>query len=395
MRSLRDIDVKGKRVLMRVDFNVPLSGREVADDTRIRASLPSINYVLENGGKLVLMSHLGRPKGKRDETLSLKPVAESLGKLLDRKIRFMPRCLGEENESASCTMAEGDVMLLENTRFHSEETSNDSGFAKELARLGDVYVNDAFGSAHRAHASVEAVTRCFKEKAPGFLMEKELTYLSELLGSPKRPFVTVLGGAKVSGKTDVIRNLLPRVDRLLLGGAMIFTFFKSMGHEIGSSLLEKDKLSLARELLDDWGKKILLPRDVSVGREFDKDTDKKQVDVDKIEEGWIGLDIGEKTIAEYQGVLAAANTIFWNGPMGVFEFPRFEAGTRAIASRIAEKSTGKDSESAATTIVGGGDTIAAIHKFGYVDRMTHVSTGGGASLEFLAGLTLPGVEALK
>jgi phosphoglycerate kinase len=394
MKSLRDIDIKGKRVLMRVDFNVPLSGTEVADDTRIRASLPSINHVLENGGKLVLMSHLGRPKGKRDEALSLEPVAESLGGLLDRKVRFMPRCFGEENESASRAMAEGDVMLLENTRFYSEETSNDAEYAKGLASLGDVYVNDAFGSAHRAHASVEAVAHLFKEKAPGFLMEKELRFLSELLKSPMTPFVTVLGGAKVSGKTEVIRNLLPRVDRLLLGGAMVFTFFKSMGHEIGSSLLDKDRLSLVRDLLDDWGEKILLPKDVLLGREFNKDTERKQVDVDKIEEGWMGLDIGKKTIAEYQEVLGAANTIFWNGPMGVFEFPRFEAGTRAIGSRIAERSTG-DSESAATTIVGGGDTIAAIHKFGYVDKMTHVSTGGGASLEFLAGQRLPGVEALK
>ena len=398
MKSLRELDIKGKRVLMRVDFNVPIKEGKVTDDTRIQASLPSIKYVIDNGGKLILMSHLGRPKGKKNETFSLKPVAECLAKILERQVKFFPCCIDKEKQSqATYLMREGDIILLENTRFHPEEEKNDLEYAKNLAKLGDVYVNDAFGSAHRAHSSVAAITFYFREKAMGLLMEKEVKYLSLLLEAPKHPFITVLGGAKVADKIEVIQNLLPRIDKLLLGGGMVFTFFKAKGYEIGNSLLETDKLDLVKKLLDTGGNKISLPKDIVIGDKFDKDAQKKEVLANKIEKGWMGLDIGKQTIIEYQQILNTAKTIFWNGPMGVFELDRFADGTRAIANKIAAREV--------TTVIGGGDTIAAIHKFGYSDwseseipllqgKVTHISTGGGASLEFLAGLTLPGIEAL-
>ncbi|MBI4722377.1 MAG: phosphoglycerate kinase [Candidatus Stahlbacteria bacterium] len=384
MKSLRELDIKGKRVLMRVDFNVPIKEGKVTDDTRIRASLPSIKYVIDNGGKLILMSHLGRPKGKINEAFSLRPVADCLSKILKRQVKFIPCCIESQ---ATNLMQEGDTLLLENVRFHPEEENNDLEYAKKLAQLGDVYVNDAFGSTHRAHSSVAAITFYFREKAMGLLVEKEIKYLSLLLETPKHPFIAVLGGAKVADKIEVIQNLLPRIDKLLLGGGMVFTFFKGLGYEIGNSLLETDKLDLVKKLLDTGGNKILLPKDIVIGDKLDKDAQKKEVVADKIEQGWIGLDIGKQTITLYQSVLNTAKTIFWNGPMGVFELDRFADGTRAIANKIAERE--------ATTVIGGGDTIAAVNKFGYSDKVTHISTGGGASLEFLAGLKLPGIEALE
>ncbi|MDI6839703.1 MAG: phosphoglycerate kinase [bacterium] len=389
MRSLRDIELKGKRVLMRVDFNVPIEAGEITDDTRIRAVIPTIQYILNKGSKLIIMSHLGRPKGKRVESMSLKPVAEQLSKLLGKPVKFMPCCIGKENEKATHTMQDGDVMLLENTRFHPEEEANDSKYGKELAKLGDVYVNDAFGAAHRAHASVEAVTHYFDIKVPGFLMEKELKYLGGLLKSPRKPFIALLGGAKISGKIDVINNLLPVVDKLLLGGGMAFTFFKSMGYGVGSSILEEDKLTLAKEIVDKWKHKLLLPSDVVCAAKFDKEAEKKVVAAQTIPDGWVGLDIGPNTVTQYTEILSSANTVFWNGPMGVFEFTRFENGTKAIAKKIAEVT-----KRGGITVIGGGDTVAAVNKFEMSSQITHISTGGGASLELLSGIKLPGVEAL-
>ncbi len=390
MKSLRDIELKNRRVLMRVDFNVPIKEGKITDDTRIRAALPSINYILEYNGKLILISHLGRPEGTVVPSMSLKPVAQKLSEILGKPVKFMPESIGREIEDTSKSMNEGNVILLENTRFHPEEKKNDESYAKELAKLGDVYVNDAFGTAHRAHASVEGITHYFKEKAPGFLMEKELEHLSKLLESPKKPFITLLGGAKISGKIDVIENLLPKVDRILLGGGMVFTFLKANGYEIGSSLLEEDKISLAKELLEKRGEKIILPVDIVIGNKFDNNAERKEVAAESIPPDWMGLDIGPKTGEKYANIIKDAKTIFWNGPMGVFEFENFACSTKAIARQLSEQT-----KKGAITVIGGGDTIAAVHKFGYSDNMTHISTGGGAALEFLAGRELPGIEALK
>jgi len=391
--TLDDINVSGKRVLMRVDFNVPIGDDgKVADDLRIRAALPSIRKVLESGGSLVLMSHLGRPKGKRDEKYSLKPVAERLSELLGKPVKMAPDCIGPEVEKMARELKPGEVLLLENLRFHGEEEANDPAFAEQLARLGDVYVNDAFGTAHRAHASTEGVTKYFKVCAAGYLMQKELEYLGKAVGEPERPYVAIMGGAKISGKIDVIQNLLPKVDVLLIGGGMAYTFFKAKGYSIGKSLLEEDRIEVAQQVMADAkarGVELILPLDNVVATEISETAETKVTPDENVPEGWIGVDIGPKTIARFREKILGAKTIVWNGPMGVFEKDPFAKGTIAIAQALAEAT-----KKGATTVVGGGDSAAAIAKAGLEEEVSHVSTGGGASLEFLAGLTLPGVAAL-
>ncbi len=387
---IEDLDVRGKRVLMRVDFNVPVGadGR-VADDSRIRASIPSIRYVLEHGGKLILMSHLGRPKGKVVPSMSLKPVSARLSEILKRPIAQLGDCVGSAVEKFVGEMAQGDVALLENLRFHPEEEENEENFSKALASLGDLYVNDAFGTAHRAHASTVGVTRYVSKAAAGYLMREEIKYLGDLLGSPRRPFVVILGGAKISTKIAVIENLTEKADDVLIGGAMSYTLLKAQGVPVGSSLVESEKISLASDLIRKAaarGKELMLPCDHLVAREVSKGSETKLVGRDGIGEGWIGVDIGPRTVALYGEKIAAAGTIFWNGPMGVFEIEEFAKGTEAIALKIAD--------STAVSVVGGGDSVTAINKFGLADKITHVSTGGGASLEFLEGKELPGIAAL-
>ncbi|HVP35799.1 MAG TPA: phosphoglycerate kinase [Terriglobales bacterium] len=390
--TIDDLKLKDKRVLVRVDFNVPLNEKkEVADDTRIVESLPTIKKILSEGGKAILMSHLGRPKGK-DPNLSLAPVAQRLEKLLGKPVKFVDDCIGEKVEKAVSELKSGECLLLENLRFYPQEEKNDPEFAKSLAKLGDVYVNDAFGTAHRAHASTEGVTKYFKECAAGYLMQKELKYLSMALSQPKRPFVAILGGSKISGKIDVIKNLMNKVDTLLIGGGMAFTFYKALGKEIGTSLVEADKVELAKEILQEAGKKnvdLELPLDFVIAPEAKEDASTKVVDKDNIPSGWKGLDIGPKTEELFKQKIDKANTIVWNGPMGVFEVDKFARGTMGVAKELAEvtrKST--------VTIVGGGDSVAALAKVNLEKKMTHVSTGGGASLEFLEGKTLPGIAAL-
>jgi len=387
-KSIREVDVQGKRVFVRVDFNVPLENGHVTDDTRIRASLPTIQYLINQGAKVILASHLGRPKGKVKPEFSLKPAAAQLGKLLGRPVQMAPDCIGPEVEAMVEALQPGQVLLLENLRFHAEEETNDAGFAKKLARLADVYVNDAFGSAHRAHASTEGIAHNVPVAVAGFLMERELECLGGVLENPQHPFVALLGGAKVSDKIGVIRNLLGKVDRLLIGGGMANTFLKAQGKEIGQSLVEDDKLDLARELVQMSGGKLLLPVDVVVAEAFDANAKSQVVSIDDVPAGWRILDIGPKTIERFETTLASARTVVWNGPMGVFEFPRFAEGTVAIARALANLK-------GATTIIGGGDSAAAVEQAGVADRMTHISTGGGASLEFLEGITLPGVAALQ
>ncbi len=384
-RGLEDLNVNGKRVLMRVDFNVPLDGGRVSDDTRIRAALPSIKYVLDHGGSLVLMSHLGRPKGKVAPEASLKPAAEHLAKLLGRPVEMADDCIGAEVEKMASGLAPGDVLMLENLRFHKEEEGGDDAFARSLAKLGEVYVDDAFGTAHRAHASVAGVPKYIKDSAVGFLMEKEVRYLGDMLASPERPFVAILGGAKVSDKVMVIENLLTKVDCILIGGAMTYTFMKAKGEPTGDSLVEAERIDLARDLLAKGGTRIVLPIDHLVAKEVKPDAEAKVVAKD-IPDGWKGVDIGPRTIELYSSKIASAKTVVWNGPMGVFEIDRFAAGTKAVAEALAA--------SDATTIIGGGDSAAAVEKFDLADKMTHVSTGGGASLEFLEGRELPGVAAI-
>ncbi len=389
--SVTDVDLKGKRVLMRVDLNVPLSddGKKVADDTRIAAALPTIRYVLEKGGRLILMSHLGRPKGQVREDLRLAPVAERLAELLGKPVRMAPDCVGEEVEKLASGLAEGEVLLLENLRFHKGETKNDPAFASELAKLGDVYVNDAFGTMHRAHASTEGVTKYLKERAAGFLVAKELEAFSRALEAPEKPFIAILGGAKVSDKIGVIENLLSKVDSLLIGGGMAYTFEKAQGHAIGNSLVEDDKLDLARELLGkakEKGVEVVLPVDHVAADEYKADARTKVVGVGQIPDGWEGLDIGPKTIQAFKEVIAGAKTIIWNGPVGVFEMEPFATGTREVARAVAE--------SGAVSVLGGGDSARAVKEAGVAGEMTHISTGGGASLELLEGRTLPGVASL-
>ncbi len=388
--TITDLDIRGKRVFMRVDFNVPIKNSKVGDDLRIRASLPTIQYAVEQGAITILASHLGRPKAGPDPAFSLAPVARRLSELLDREVKFVPACAGPVAEAAVANAHPGDVLLLENVRFHKEEEANEPGFAKQLARLAPLFVNDAFGSAHRAHASTEGITHFVEKSAAGFLMEKELRYLGGVLDHPDRPFVAIMGGAKISDKIEVIENLLGKIDRLLVGGAMMFTFLKSQGMAIGKSLCEEDKLDLARGLIarDNarGASKIILPTDAIAGTSLEDAASAHRVPAGAIPEGEMGLDIGPETVKQYAGIISSAKTIVWNGPMGVFEKDAFAAGTLAIAYAVAD--------SHAVSVIGGGDSAAAVAKAGVEDRITHISTGGGASLEFLAGRVLPGVAAL-
>jgi phosphoglycerate kinase len=391
--SLENLDVKGKKVLVRVDFNVPLDDSlKITDDTRIVESLPTIKKIIESGGIPILMSHLGRPKGKRNEKYSLKPVAEHLGKLLKTDVHFATDCVGEEAETVIKAAKSGDVVLLENLRFYAEEEGNDADFSKKLAALGDVYVNDAFGTAHRAHASTEGITKFVKETAAGDLLKKELDYLGGALENPKRPFMAILGGSKISGKIDVIRQLLPKCDTILIGGGMMFTFYKAQGFEIGKSILEEDKVELASELLkeaESKGVRLLLPIDVIAASEFKNEAQTKTVDIESIPTDMMGMDIGPKTVELFKKEILSSKTVIWNGPMGVFEMENFARGTKAVAEALVDTT-----KEGAITIVGGGDSAAAIAQFGFKNDVTHVSTGGGASLEFLEGKELPGVKAL-
>lgn len=391
--SINNLNFENKIVLVRVDFNVPLNENlEVTDDIRITSALPTINKIIGEGGKLILMSHLGRPKGKVNPKYSLKPAAERLSQLLNKEVKLATDCIGADVKTLVGSMNAGDVILLENLRFHEEEEKNDPVFAKQLAELGDVYVNDAFGSAHRAHASTEGVTKYIDVCAAGYLMQKELDYLGKAVADPARPFCAILGGAKISGKIDVINNLLDKVDTLIIGGGMAFTFFKAEGKEIGKSLLEAEKIELAKEVLEKVKStkiNFLLPVDVMVAEEFNNDSPAEIVPVDEIPSYKMGLDIGPKTIELFKEEIKKSKTIVWNGPMGVFEFDNFAKGTFEVAKTLAEATS-----NGAITVVGGGDSAAAINKAKLDDKVTHVSTGGGASLEFLEGKALPGVVAL-
>ena len=388
-KTVRDINVTGKRVLVRVDFNVPLDKKtgEISDDNRIRAALPTIKHLIEHKAKVILCSHLGRPKGVTPE-LSLKPVAQRLAKLLGQPVHTAEDCVGPKAEAAAAALKDGEVLLLENLRFHDEEEKNDPAFAKSLASLADIYVNDAFGTAHRAHASTVGVTKYLPSVA-GFLMEKELEFLGKALTDPKRPFAMIVGGAKVSDKITMLENILPKVDALVIGGGMANTFLKAQGYDVGKSKVENEQLDFARGLISkakEKGVRLLLPTDAVVAERFEAESPSRTVSVDKVPKDWQMLDIGPETVKRFSEEIKKSHTIVWNGPMGVFEFPAFAKGTRSIASLLAKLD--------ATTIIGGGDTAAAVEQQGLVDKMTHVSTGGGASLEFLEGKTLPGVAAL-
>jgi len=392
--SIEKLNLKDKRVLVRVDFNVPLDeALNITNDIRIVSSLPTINKIISEGGKAILMSHLGRPKGKVNLKYSLKPAAVRLGELLKQDVKLAPDCIGEEVKKMVGEMNNGDVVLLENVRFHEEEEKNDPEFARQLAELGDVYVNDAFGSAHRAHASTEGITKYIKQCAAGYLMQKELDYLGSAISDPQRPYCAILGGAKISGKIDVIMNLMEKVDTMIIGGGMAYTFYKAQGKEIGKSLLEAEKIDLAKEVLEKVAKskvKFLMPVDVVVADEFKNDSPSKVVSVNDIPADKMGLDIGPETVKIFSEEILKAKTIVWNGPMGVFEMDNFAKGTNAVASTLVEAT-----KNGSITIIGGGDSAAAISKAGLDDKVSHVSTGGGASLEFLEGKTLPGVAALS
>jgi phosphoglycerate kinase len=391
--TIRDLDLKGKRVFLRVDFNVPLKDGGVTDDTRIRETLPTLKLAIEKGGRLVLASHLGRPKGGPDAKYSLKPVAKKLEELLGKPVSFADDCVGPDAEAQSKALRDGDVLLLENVRFHAEEEKNDEAFSKQLAALCDgLFICDAFGSAHRAHASVVGITRFVRQAAAGLLMERELAYIGKAISNPTRPFVAILGGAKVSDKIEVVENLMKIADAMLIGGGMAYTFLKAQGIPIGKSLVEEDKLDLAKKILADAKQrnfKFLLPSDHVIAPEFKANAPATIVDVSSTPADQMGLDIGPKTIAAYAAEISKSKTIVWNGPMGVFEMPAFAKGTLEIAKAVAAATT-----AGATSIVGGGDSVAAVHQSGVADKISHVSTGGGASLEFLGGRKLPGVEAL-
>ncbi len=388
-KTVRDIDLKDKKVLVRCDFNVPMDeNRNITDNRRIVAALPTIKYLLEQNCKIVLCSHLGRPKGEFKKEFSLEPVAKELSKLLGKEVIMAKDVIGEDAENKAKNLKNGEILLLENVRFHREETDNDPEFAKKLASFGEIFVNDAFGTAHRAHASTEGVTK-YLPAVSGFLIEKELKFLGEALENPERPFVAILGGSKVSDKIGVIENLLEKVDTLIIGGGMAYTFFKAQGYSVGESLCEEDKCDLALELMEkakEKNVKFLLPIDNKVGKEFKPDTESKTVKSTEIPDGWEGLDIGEETIKLYKEELKNAKTIVWNGPLGVFEFDQFAVGTNEIAKALGDID--------AIKIIGGGDSAAAVEKAGLAEKMTHISTGGGASLEFLEGKKLPGIEAL-
>lgn len=384
-KNVQDIDVKGKRVFVRVDFNVPIKEGVVGDDTRIRAALPTIQYLVDNGAAVILASHLGRPKGGPEAKFSLKPVAEYLGKLLGKPVAFVEDCIGPVAQAAAKKLKPGEVLVLENTRFHAEEEKNGVDMSKELASLADVYVNDAFGSAHRAHASTAGIA-AYLPAVAGFLLEKEIKYLGQAIDNPKRPFVAILGGAKISDKIGVIKNLLDKADAILIGGGMANTFLKAQGYPVADSLVEEEALDTARDLLAASKDKLRLPVDVVLADKFDAEAASKVMAVGPIPDGWRILDIGPDTVKAYSKVIAGAGTVVWNGPMGVFEFPKFAEGTYGVAKAVAASS--------AISVVGGGDSVAAINQSGLADKITHISTGGGASLEMLEGLELPGVAAL-
>jgi len=394
VKTIEEIDISSKRVLMRTDFNVPLDENlRITSDKRIEAALPSICYLLDNGARVILMSHLGRPNGKRVPEMSLKPVTERLSHFLGQPVKMAPDCIGEEVERMVNELGNGEVILLENLRFHSEETDNDPEFSRKLSALADVYVNDAFGTAHRTHASTEGITHFVQERACGYLMKKELDYFKGVIDDPKRPFIAILGGAKISGKIDIIENLLEKADTVLVGGGMAYTFFKSMGLEIGKSLLEKDKISVAAEVLSRAKKssaKLILPEDCVVADCFAEDADTQVVPRNHIPPGWEALDIGPKTCMKFTDVILKAKTIVMNGPMGVFEMDRFIEGTKAVVDAIA-----RATDDGAISIIGGGDSAAAVSKCGMTEKMSHISTGGGASLELLEGKELPGIKALE
>jgi len=390
IKAIDQLKLQGKRVFLRVDFNVPLEEGRVKDDTRIRAALPTIQYALGQGAKVILASHLGRPKGKVVPELSLKPVAQRLGELLGREVKMAPDCVGEEVKALIEGMGPGDLILLENLRFHPEEEKNDPEFARALAALADLYVNDAFGTAHRAHASTEGIAHHVEEVACGFLMKREIEYLIGTLSSPERPYVAILGGAKISDKIGVIENLMKKADAILIGGGMAYTFLLAKRFEVGRSLVEEDKVGLARDILreaDSKGIKILLPEDHIVAQEFSPDAPIKMVKNEEFPPGWVGMDIGPDTVGAFSEEILRARTILWNGPMGVFEMEPFSKGTKGIAQAVAS--------SEATSIVGGGDTVAAGHQFGVAAKISHISTGGGATLELLEGKTLPGFAVLE
>jgi phosphoglycerate kinase len=385
-KTIKDIDVNGKRVLVRVDYNVPIKDGNVGDDTRIRAAMPTVQYLLDHGAAVILCSHLGRPKGSPNPQYSLRPVAAHLAKLMGCPVEFSEDCIGPVAEAAAKALQPGGVLLLENTRFHAEEEKNNPEMSQQLANLADLYVNDAFGSAHRAHASTEGVAR-FLPAVAGFLLEKEIRYLGQAIANPEPPFIAILGGAKISDKIGVIRNLLKTADQVLIGGGMANTFFKAQGYPVADSLVEDEALDTARELLEGGNHRLRLPVDVVIGDRFDAEAESKLMSMGPVPDGWRILDIGPETIAAYSKTIAEAGTVVWNGPMGVFEFPRFAKGTFELAKAVAN--------SKALTIVGGGDSVAAIKQSGMAEQITHISTGGGASLEMLEGLELPGVAALQ
>ena len=385
-KTIRDIDVTGKKVLVRVDFNVPLVEGKVGDDTRIRAALPTIDYLLENGAAVILCSHLGRPKGEPNPKYSLRPVAEHLAGLMGKPVIFAEDCIGPVAEKAASELKTGDVLVLENSRFHAEEEKNGMQMAEQLASLADLFVNDAFGTAHRAHASTEGVTH-FKPGVAGFLLEKEIKYLGQAVADPERPFVAILGGAKISDKIGVINNLLTKADAVLIGGGMANTFIKAQGYAVADSLVEDESLPMARELLEKASGKLHLPVDVVLADKFEAEAVKKIEPTGNVPDGWRILDIGPETVKGFGKIIETAGTVVWNGPMGVFEFPRFASGTFEVAEAVAA--------SQAVSIIGGGESVAAIQQSGLADKITHISTGGGASLEMLEGLELPGVAALQ